>query len=172
MNHAKATEAAFSRNVPLSSYSLHKSYLARTDGTDPEIQKLKNDFQTFASEIKTLLQSKPVATIPPSKPATNNNNGNNNSNQNRPRLQCFNCQRFGHRAAVCTNPTKPPIICHKCGRRGHKANVCQYPAQSNNQSQFNLAPNTFPIFTIHTINLPQNLVVNPILNINTNQNLT
>src|SRR5438132_2177984 len=72
MTHAKAAEAAFSRNVPLSSYSLHKSYLARTDGTDPEIQKLKNDFQTFASEIKTLLQSKPVATTPPSKPATNN----------------------------------------------------------------------------------------------------
>jgi hypothetical protein len=93
LTRAKAAEAAFSRGVPLSSYSLNRGYLNHAAGADPEVAKLKSEFMTFAKEIKELLQ-KPQGTqqTQPAPTTTTTTRGP---------IKCYNCQQFGHIAARC-----------------------------------------------------------------------
>jgi Retrotransposon gag protein len=91
LQRARAAEAAYSQDIPLSAYSLNRYYLSQ--GADPQIQKLQDEFQNFTKEVKNLLE-KQLNVV-----KTNlNQSGNNNR---------------------APRPNNNNIICHQCNLKGH-----------------------------------------------------
>ena len=58
LSKASAVEAAYSRHVPLGSYSIKKNYLGQTDGTLNEINELKKTIASLTNIVKESITSR------------------------------------------------------------------------------------------------------------------
>lgn len=56
--------------------------------------------------------------------------------KSQPRLQCWNCDRVGHRKSECRAPVR--IICYNCRGVGHKISQCKMPIVKGDHSDKSL----------------------------------
>jgi len=141
LQRARAVESTFSRNAPLSVYSLQRN---QSSGN--------NDLQDIKSVLTQLSQGfQQLAT----KSTSNNrgNIGNNNNNNQRETRTCNNCGKVGHLARYCrsqprnnnnnynnrrpfnsnNNNNRGPRTCFNCHQPGHISTNCPQ-RQSNNST--------------------------------------
>jgi Retrotransposon gag protein/Zinc knuckle len=152
INRARAAEATFSRNAPLSSYSLRRNYLGQNTDEMKDIKEALNQLTQGFQQLVTLQNS-------------NAQNITNNNNRRETR-SCNNCGRTGHLARDCrsrsstNNNYRPNRInynnnnnrnftnnnnnnnrnptnnnnrrCFTCNQPGHLASQC--PQRSGNQN--------------------------------------
>lgn len=129
IERAIIVESTFSRNAPLSAYSLHHTSTMRN-----------NELKDIKSVLTQLTQGfQQLAT-------TQTNRGSSNNNFRRETRTCNKCGKVGHLAFNCRS--RPPLNnnynnrrpfnnnnsgnCYNCNRPGHIASNCPQQKQSNN----------------------------------------
>jgi hypothetical protein len=139
IHKARTAEAYFSRNAPLSLYSMRRS----NNSNNGELQEIKQVITQLSQGFQQLA----------TKSTNNNNRGNTGSNNNNQRetRTCNNCGKVGHLARYChsqprnnnnnnnnrrsfnnnNNNNRGPRTCYVCNQPGHISTNCPQ-RQSNN----------------------------------------
>ena len=148
VNRARAAEATFSRNAPLSSYSMKRNYLGQTTDEMKDIKEALNQLTQGFQQLVSLQNNR-------------NTQSPVNNNIRRETRSCNNCGRTGHIARDCrsrpttnnnfrpnrttynnnnnnnsnrnfTNNNNNNRRCFTCNQPGHLASQC--PQRSGNQN--------------------------------------
>lgn len=91
----------------------------RAPETLAEIVKITDKYlEAHGKHLFNPVSRKPA--VPPERDKAKNTQSNSTA------LQCFKCNKGGHKAANCPNITKR---CFLCGRQGHEARICRSGAR-------------------------------------------
>ena len=120
VNRARAAEATFSRNAPLSSYSMKCNYLGQTTDEMKDIKEALNQLTQGFQQLVSLQNNR-------------NTQSPINNNLRRETCSCNNCGRTGHIARDCRS--RPST------NNNFRSNRTTYNNNNNNNSNRNFTSN-------------------------------